>query len=351
MGKLVGIYNTSHTPFCFMPPQAWNAVRATRALREDVPLDDDATNNQKFDRIQTAFATLRTKLAEAHPDVVVVFGDDQMECFDFSNFPSFAVYVGEDFEGALSSPQALVRDAFDSVGVSREAGADKILKEIGAEDAGPPGRAKLKGHPQLGVSILTGLMKRGFDPAFSMGMPKPEDGVGHAFLRPAETLTDMQTPIVPILLNCYYAPQVTGKRAYQLGKAVRDVIEEAPSDLRVAVIGSGGLWHTPGAKGAYVDEEFDLKGLRYMEAGDIKGMAEHFDSYEIPSADTSQPLGGRNRSSTGMPGVGGPQGGTRETCNWIAASAVADGTPGKLVDYVPVFGSPIGCGFAYWDSF
>lgn len=351
MAKVVGIFNTAHTPFCFMPPQAWNAVRATRALRDDVPMDDDATNKQKFDRIQKAFATLKTKLADARPDVLLIFGDDQMECFNFNNFPSFAVYVGEEFEGALSSPQALVRDAFDSVGVSREAGADKILKEIGAEEAGPPGRARLKGHPELAVSILTRLMKRGFDPAFCMDMPNPEHGVGHAFMRPAETLTDLKTPVVPILLNCYYAPQVTGQRAYQLGRAVRETIEEMPGGLRVAVVGSGGLWHTPGAKGAYVDEEFDRTSLRHMEAGDIKSMAAYFDNYKIPTEDTSQPLGGRSRSSTGMPGVGGPQGGTRETCNWIAASAVGEGRRGTLVDYVPCYGSPIGCGFAYWDGF
>ena len=51
-----------------------------------------------------------------------------------------------------------------------------------------------------------------------------------------------------------------------------------------------------------------------------------------------------------MPGFGGPQGGTRETCNWIAAAAVADGRPATLVDYVPVYASPIGAGFAYWPA-
>jgi len=48
--------------------------------------------------------------------------------------------------------------------------------------------------------------------------------------------------------------------------------------------------------------------------------------------------------------LGGPQGGTREIANWIAASAVA-GKPATVVDYVPVYASPIGCGFAYWDGF
>src|SRR3972149_3555921 len=91
-------------------------------------------------------------------------------------------------------------------------------------------RARLKGHPQLGVGLLTGLMKRGFDPAFSMDMPKPEEGVGHAFMRPSETLTDMKTPVVPVLTNCYFAPQITGMRSYQLGKAVRGAIDEMPGD-------------------------------------------------------------------------------------------------------------------------
>jgi hypothetical protein len=46
--------------------------------------------------------------------------------------------------------------------------------------------------------------------------------------------------------------------------------------------------------------------------------------------------------------AGGPRGGTRETCNWIAAAAVAEGRPATLVDYIPIYASPIGAAFAYW---
>ena len=162
-------------------------------------------------------------------------------------------------------------------------------------------KARLKGHPELGVAILTGLMKRGFDPAFCMDMPKPEHGIGHAILRPAESLTDMRRPIVPVLLNCYYAPQPTAQRCYEFGKALREAIEEAPQDLRVAVVGSGGLWHTPGAKDAYLDEDFDREMLKYLEAGDIKGMAEHFDNYHIPDGDASQYIGERGRGAPACP--------------------------------------------------
>ena len=48
-----------------------------------------------------------------------------------------------------------------------------------------------------------------------------------------------------------------------------------------------------------------------------------------------------------MPGFGGPQGGTRETCNWIIAAAVADGTRTTIVDYIPVYASPVGVSFSY----
>src|SRR5438132_1192866 len=241
MAKLVGVFNTAHSPFCYMAPERWNEVRANRSLREDVPMDTLEQNQAKAARIKNGFAILKAKMAEV----------------------------------------------------------------------------------------------------------KPEHGIGHAILRPAESLTDMDVPIVPVLVNCYYAPQPTAARCYEFGKALRKAIEEAPQDLRVAVVGSGGLWHTPGAKSAYLDEDFDHEMLKHLEAGDIKGMAEHFDNYNIPEGDTSQYIGVRARQATGMPGFGGPQGGTRETCNWIIAAAVADGTKNVIVDYVPVYASPIGAAWAY----
>ena len=47
MAKLVGVFNTSHTPFCYMPPENWNYIRANRTLRDDVPMDDEESNHAK----------------------------------------------------------------------------------------------------------------------------------------------------------------------------------------------------------------------------------------------------------------------------------------------------------------
>ena len=51
----------------------------------------------KAEQTHKDFGILRDKIAELKTDVVVCFSDDQLECFDFNNFPSFAVYVGEEF--------------------------------------------------------------------------------------------------------------------------------------------------------------------------------------------------------------------------------------------------------------
>ena len=316
MATLVGVFNMSHSPFCYMPAERWNDVRAARSLRADVPLDDVESNRAKAARIGAAFTVLRTRLAAAAPDAIIVFGDDQLECFDFRNYPAFAIYAGEKFHGALADG----------------------------------GAAAVPGHPALASALLTGLMRRGFDPAFSLDMPKPDRGLGHAFLRPAQSLTDFTTPMVPVFLNCYYAPQPSAARCYQLGTAVRDIIDAQPDDLRIAVVGSGGLWHTPRAPDAYLDEAFDGAILRYLTAGDARGTAAYFDAYRVPADDCSQRVGAAGPGTTGLPDASGPRGGTRETCNWIAAAAVAEGAPSTLVDYVPIYASPIGAAFTSWVS-
>lgn len=333
MAQVVQVLNVAHTPFCYMSPERWAQMRQMRPIRADVPVDPPEVNKAKHQRIQDSFATLRKKLAEAQPDVLVIFGDDQKECFDFDNFPTFAVYVGEEYEGFLSN-----RDAGMVPGSGQE------------PQKTPQNWAKLKNHTPLAVDILRGYMQEGFDPAWSMELPNPEKGMGHAFMRPAESLTDMNIPVIPILVNCYYAPQPTAMRCYQMGKALRKAIEASPLNLRVAVLGSGGMWHTPGMKNAYIDEKFDLSICDALTSGNAKKAAEIFDSYQIPPDDTSQAHLERGRQVTGMPGFGGPQGGIRETCNHIAAAAVAEGTKGTLIDYVPVYASPIGAAFEVWEN-
>ena len=328
MATLVGSFFHSHGGTTDTPGELWRELRLGRPVREDVPIEDDETNIRKATRLHECFAILRDKVAELKTDVMVVFSDDQLECFDFNNYPTFAVYVGAEFR---KSPRV------------------RFPGQAHAGRRAEPGQT-FTGHPELATGILTGIMKRGFDPAFCMDMPKADRGLASGVLRTAEELTDWTMPIVPIMMNLYFAPQPTAMRCYQLGKAVREAIEEYPADLRVAVAGSGGLWHTPGRPGAWLNTEFDCKTLDLLKVGDAKGMAEHFDAYRIPADDTSQNTSLHTRQDTGMPSPGGPALGSRETCAWIAAAGVTEGRPTTIVDYIETWASPVGNAFAYCDQ-
>ena len=143
--------------------------------------------------------------------MLVVFGHDQNEMFDFNNHPSLAVYVGDSFEGKKPGTTA------GFLG--------------GAKPDAPPAMEKVLGHPELATHILTGLLARGFDPAFMIDNPKPERGMCHAVMNPLTSLTDFDIPTVPLLLNAYYAPQLTANRCYEVGRAVAAIVEEFPGVL------------------------------------------------------------------------------------------------------------------------
>lgn len=175
-----------------LPAEQWSAYGSNRTFRRDVVRETDEEAGAKANRAKAGVSILKAKLAELRPDVLVIFGDDQKEGFDFSNFPALMVYVGEDF----------ARGAY-----------------------GQRGRPELytttPGHPGPAVHILTTLLSNGFDPAFSMTVPKPDEGMCHAVMRPLEYFDAYAIPTVPILFNSYYPPQSPAKRHYEIGRTVR----------------------------------------------------------------------------------------------------------------------------------
>jgi aromatic ring-opening dioxygenase catalytic subunit (LigB family) len=306
-------------------------IREARPTSETNPWTTEEENQAQWDRTRVAFDVLKQKMEEAKPDVILCFGDDQIEQFNFSNFPGFAIFVGEDYEGY----KTFARQGFVP-------GQRKGFTEKTADTW-----VKVPAHAAFAKEVAVNLVRREFDLSFMTEEANKEHGIGHAFLRPMSNIVpDFDIPTIPFYINCFYGPQPTANRVYQLGKAIREIIENSPQDLRVAVFGSGGLWHTPGNPESYLNEEFDQASLDAVKSGDAKAFADHFDRYvETPIDEYKNDTwvdGG-----TGMyNGIGS---GTGETRNWIAAAAVADGTPGTVIDYVPIYSSPCGVGFAYWE--
>lgn len=68
--------------------------------------------------------------------------------------------------------------------------------------------------------------------------------------------------VVPLLVNVIQHPLPTGKRCFKLGQAIRRAIESYPEDIRVAVVGTGGLSHQlNGERFGHINEEWDQQWL------------------------------------------------------------------------------------------
>src|SRR5262249_14779697 len=130
-------------------------------------------------------------------------------------------------------------------------------------------------------------------------------------------------PAVPFFINTFYPPnQPSVRRCFSLGQALADAIDAWDAELRVAIIGSGGMSHF------VVDEELDRGFLAAMQRKDASALS------AIP------PYNFRS--------------GTSELKNWIPrAGAMSEvGLKMTLIDYQPLYRSSAGTGsgmaFAYW---
>jgi protocatechuate 4,5-dioxygenase beta chain len=123
--------------------------------------------------------------------------------------------------------------------------------------------------PVRRTSCASGL-DAGFDLAFSN-----ELRIDHSVTCPMITLRpECDLPIVPIYTNIFAPPLPQPKRYVQLGQMIRDVVASWPSDLRVAIIGTGHLSLELGGPRQFgphgPDPEFDRKAVEWIASGDIE---------------------------------------------------------------------------------
>jgi hypothetical protein len=325
MARIVLGLGSSHSPQLSTPPDLWplHGERDKRnpglldtagtpvsyeALLAKTPLSmakeiTPTTWQARYEACQKGIATLADTLARVSPDIVVILGDDQEELFSDENMPAVLVYWGEEI---VNRPHY---EESPSPGLRAAAWA------YGPKDTSYPVATNLGKH------LIEGLIDAGFDVAHSRKL-KPGEGMGHAFsFVYGRLMNGKPIPTVPIMVNTYYPPnQPTPKRCYDLGSAVRTIIEAWPNNARVAVIASGGLSHF------VIDEELDHQVLKVLHEKDVQGI------YTLP----------RRRLNSG----------TSEIRNWIATAGAVEHLDMQLIDYVPCYRSPAGTGcamaFAQW---
>lgn len=330
MAKIVLGIGTSHTPLLTLGGERW-AERAADDLKNtalnlsdgrwvaydelakevDNRYADVCTTEhflQKSKTCQEALDRLAKELRAAEPDVVVVIGDDQDELFSLSNMPCVSIFYGEEI---ITHPRDIKE--------SSPSWLPTVAEGYAQDDA-----HVFRGAPEFALDLIRDLIGRHVD----MGAAAKVDdsriaGFGHAYGFVVKRLFGgRQIPMVPILLNTYFPPNVLSPaRCHQIGQLLRTAIESNPKDLRVAVVASGGLSHF------VVDEKLDKTVTDALAAGDSAALR-------------SLPPGALNAGSS-------------EILNWVMAAGALEGLKNRWIEYQPLYRTPAGTGigaaFALWS--
>ena len=98
----------------------------------------------------------------------------------------------------------------------------------------------MRGDAAFSWHLARSLVEDEFDPTICQEM-----AVDHGVMSFMPMLTDTRwpVPIVPLAVNVIQHPMPTARRLYRLGEAFRRAVESYPQDIRVVVMGTGGLSH------------------------------------------------------------------------------------------------------------
>lgn len=226
MAELVSVLGVPHNPLLF------------RTMRAD-PVPDDLT------RTRDNFARFAAGIAASGAEALVVVGSDHLRQFTWANSPAFAIGKASRFVCTYENE-------------IRTFGLDPWVMRGDPELAG-----WLLGNPEL-------------PEAFDFAMSN-EWVLDHSFTVPAIFLTpELDIPIVPIHTNANIPPIPRPARFAALGRYLRQRIEAAPFERRVALIASGHLATEIGGPrqflgGGSPDQAFDNEAVGWMRDGDIDG--------------------------------------------------------------------------------
>jgi protocatechuate 4,5-dioxygenase beta chain len=187
---------------------------------------DNKQNDPYWKPFFQGFDYVHYWLAREKPDIAVVFYNDHGLNFFLDKLPTFAV-------GAA--------------------------KEYRSEDEGwgIPVARPVEGDPDLSWHIINGLVADEFDITMCQDML-----VDHSVTIPMALMWpgNKRHPIriVPVSINTVQHPLPSLKRCLNLGRSVGRAIDSYPKDVRVMIVGTGGLSHQlDGKRAGFINKEFD----------------------------------------------------------------------------------------------
>jgi aromatic ring-opening dioxygenase catalytic subunit (LigB family) len=260
----------------------------------------DAAPADVKDIVAVTYRNLASAIASAQADVLIVFANDHIANSRIRAYPDFLIGMAAEHRGPF----------------------EWFKPWIGCEDY------TVKGSPEIAAALFGGMTRRGIRMFAQTENLKFDDNISVPVL--LTKFAGMGIPMVPVLQNCTVPPIPDQHRCYAVGEALGDFIRnDLPSDMRVALLGSGGLSHEPGgARYYFIDEAFDRWFLDLVASSDHEKLLKELTLEKMEAAGS---------------------GGTSELLSWVVVLGAIGPKPGKSFGYTVHRDFKCGVGAVLWD--
>jgi len=204
-------------------------------------IDHGRTGEPYWQPLFAGYEPSKAWLAANRPDVVFLVYNDHASAFSLEMIPTFAIGCAAEFppadEGWGARPVPVV-----------------------------------KGDPELAAHVAQSLIQDDFDLTIVNRMD-----VDHGLTVPLSLMCGQPVAwpfrVIPFAVNVVQYPPPSGRRCYQLGRALRKALESYDEPLTVQVWGTGGMSHQlQGPRAGLINREFDNAFLDRLIA-DPEGLA------------------------------------------------------------------------------
>ena len=204
-------------------------------------LDLGKSNEPYWQPVFAGYEPSKAWFKENTPDVIFLVYNDHATAFSLDFIPTFAIGCAASY-----------------------APAD--------EGWGPRPVPVVKGHPELAAHIAQSVIQDDFDLTIINKMD-----VDHGLTVPLSLLCgqprEWPCPVIPFAVNVVQYPVPSGRRCFNLGRAIRKAVECYDEPLKVQIWGTGGMSHQlQGPRAGLINREWDNAFLDRLIA-DPEGLA------------------------------------------------------------------------------
>jgi protocatechuate 4,5-dioxygenase beta chain len=225
-----------------MPSRIVGGLGLSHVPSVGVAYDRGKLQTPAWKPLSDAYVPVREWLARLEPDVAIVVYNDHGADFMFDKYPTFAL------------------GAADRYAIADEGFGTRPLPAV-------------RGDAEFSMHLIESLIADEFDLTVCQEM-----GVEHGFLVPMNLCFELgphgwPVAAVPLQVNVIQHPLPTGRRCYKLGQALRKAVSSYEGNLRVVVMGTGGMSHQlQGRRFGFMNQAFDQMFLDRLES-DPEGLS------------------------------------------------------------------------------